>query len=382
MNVVNFLKANSLDQLKSHFSIKVKEYIDEGLIVLNYTIFSSENDPIAKECRSLILTIPDYKIVSRSFDRFLNYNEMSARVADTTDVNDGKCYAKEKIDGSLIKFYQFNGEWYVSTRGMAYAEGEINRTSGTTIPVTYKQAVYESLDISNDIEFQQFCQTHNLNGSYTYILELTGKDNRIITEYNPNKYELWLLGIRRNDATGEYVNVDICDLPNELIKKPKVFSFSSISDCVNEANKLTDLQEGFVICSKSTWQPIYKVKSSRYVCYHNTILNGVLTAKDVLKLIANEDWKEFIAYFPEHSDAVNGNLELVRRYFCTAEAEWQKLRETMKFGNDFSVFDGKQWKSIAIIAIKKKEENFLQIFMKHFDKKKKLNFLLQAMDVR
>ncbi|KAG4078197.1 hypothetical protein HA402_002249 [Bradysia odoriphaga] len=379
MNVVNFLKANSVDQLKSQFSIKVKQYPEEGLIVLNYTVFSAENDPIVKECRSLILTIPDYKIVSRSFDRFLNYNEVGP--GDPIDVDGGEYYAKEKIDGSLIKFYQFDGTWCVSTRGMAFAEGEINRTTATITPITYKQAVYEALNISHDDEFQKFCQTYNLNESYTYILELTGKDNRVIIEYNPNKYELWLLGIRRNDATGEYMDIEKSDLPNELIKKPKVYSFPSMVDCVNQAKQLTDLQEGFVICNKSTGQPVYKVKSSRYVCYHNAITNGDLTARDILKLIVNEDWKEFIAYFPEHGDAINEQLELVRRYFSTVETEFEELRKTMKFDYDFSVFDGKQWKSIAITAIKKKEANFVEIFMKSYDTNKKLAFLLKALNV-
>lgn len=382
MNVVSFLKSNSIDQLKSQFSIKVKEYAEEGLIVLNYTVFSSEIDPIVKECRSLILTIPDYKIVSRSFDRFLNYNEINPGCVNTTNVYGGECYAKEKIDGSLIKFYHFGGKWWVSTRGMAFAEGEINKTTATTTPVTYKQAVYEALTISSDEEFQKFCLTYNLNESYTYILELTGKDNRIITEYNPNKYELWLLGIRRNDANGEYMDVDKSELPNELIKKPKVFSFPTMADCVNQANKLTDLQEGFVICNKTTGQPVYKVKSSKYVCYHNAISDGVLTTRDILKLIVNEDWNEFIGYFPEHSEAINETLELVRRYFRTAEAESDDLRKTMKFDTDFSVFDGKQWKTIAIMAIKKKETNFFEIFMKSFDKNKKLTYLLKAINAQ
>lgn len=376
MNVVNFLHANSLEQLKSQYSIKVKEYAEERLIVLNYTVFSSETDPIVKECRSLILTIPDYRIVSRSFDRFLNYNEISGDGADV--YGGGECYAKEKIDGSLIKFYEFNGRWWVSTRGMAFAEGEINKTTGTAAPVTYKQAAYEALDISNDDEFQKFCHNYKLNGSYTYILELTGKDNRIITEYNPEKYELWLLGIRRNDATGEYMDLDTSELPNELVKKPKVFSFPSMADCVSQANKLTDLQEGFVICNKISGQPVYKVKSSKYVCYHNTVSNGPLTTRDLLKLIANEDWKEFVAYFPDHSDAVNESFELVRRYFRCAEAESIELRKAMKSDTDFKVFDGKQWKPLAILAIKKNETNFLEIFMKSYDKNKKLAFLLKA----
>lgn len=97
-----------------------------------------------------------------------------------------KCYAKEKIDGSLIKFYNFNGKWCVSTRGLAFAEGTICNTT------TYKQAVYEALDVNDHEIFQQFCMDCNMNVEYTYILELTGKDNRIVTQYNPNKYELWL----------------------------------------------------------------------------------------------------------------------------------------------------------------------------------------------
>lgn len=73
MNVVNYLKLNSLEKLKSQYSIKVKEHPD-GLVVLDYTPRSPENHPIVKECRGLIIS-SNYEIVSRGFDRFFNYNE-------------------------------------------------------------------------------------------------------------------------------------------------------------------------------------------------------------------------------------------------------------------------------------------------------------------
>lgn len=375
MNVVNFLKLHSVDKLKSDFSIKVKTYSQEGLIVLNYTIFSPDNNPIVKECRSLILTT-DYRIVSRSFDRFLNYNEMS----EMLHIDDGECYAKEKIDGSLIKFYKFNGKWCVSTRGLAFAEGYIQKA---TNPITYKQAVYEALDISHtdddDKEFQQFCQYCNMDENYTYILELTGKDNRVITEYNPNKYELWLLGIRRNDAVGEYLYY--AGLVHDKIVKPKVYYFQSVTECVDQANNLTGLQEGFVICNKITGQPLCKVKSSKYVSFHSAITNGAFSSRDIWKLIANEDWKEFVAYFPEYNDVINKHLETLRQYFITADMEFEKISKTMKFENEFSVFDKKLWKPLAIIAIKNRQTNLFEIFTKTYDWKKKLNFFLKAINV-
>lgn len=375
-NVVEFLKSNSVAKLKSEYSIKVKKYSHENLLVLNYTNGSPNKHPITKECRGLILS-SDYRIISRSFDRFYNYNENVQRKNREQNVKDEDYFTIEKIDGSIIKVYRYNGEWQVSTRGTAFAECTIGRTT-----TTYKQAVCEALNLRDDCDkFQDFCENNNLNDEYTYIFELTGKANRIVTEYNPHKYQLWLLGVRRNDAEGAYLDLNTVQL-SELIERPKVYAFQTIAQCIEYADKLTNLDEGFVICNQNTNEPIYKIKSPHYVRMHNMITNNNSVSKtQICTLIANGEWTEFLAYFPMHKDTFDQYNDIIRKYFCTAQIEFDKLRKTMITDTDFQVFRNRPWCQFAVFAIKENKTNLFNTFMSCENEKTKINFLLHKINL-
>ncbi|XP_031639441.1 uncharacterized protein LOC116351477, partial [Contarinia nasturtii] len=350
MNVLNFLNCNSLEQLKSNYPLRVKQYPKEGLIVLNY-LNSSKASKISNECRGLILST-DYKVISRSFDRFFNYNEKS------TLTPKGQCHAIEKIDGSIIKIYHFNGNWHVSTRGTAFAECTIPR-----VKTTYKQAVFEALgliisddDINEQAEhkFQQFCQDCGMNIGHSYILELTGKSNRIVTEYNPNKYELWLLGIRCNDPIGKYIDVSSVKL-SDAIRRPTYNVFENIEECIERSKNLTDFKEGFVVYDQTTFEPILKVKSPKYVQAHNIGSMGENPIKNYYKMILNGESTEFLAYFPHFKKEFDELDKSLKKYFDTAQMEYEKLCKTMQSDTDFKVFDVKPWKQFAIKAFKNKQ---------------------------
>lgn len=358
MNVVNFLKSNSLDLLESEYSLKIKTYSEQGLIVLNYKNNRSKKSLVTKDCRGLILST-DFKVISRAFDRFFNYNECGESLH-----NNDECYAIEKIDGSLIKIYHFGGAWHVSTRGTAFAECKIPATN-----TTYKQAVFEALSLINagdviDVEaeekFQKFCQDCDMNMEHTYILELTGKRNRIVTEYNPHKYELWFLGIRRNDLVGEYINPDTVKLSDKILR-PKQFIFTNIKECIEQAKTLRKLQEGFVVYNQVTFEPVYKVKSPTYVIAHNSV--NTLTDHDIYKMIVNGECTEFAGYFPQHRQKIDQYSKDMNEYFDTAQAEYEELCKTMTSDNDFGVFTTKKWKRLAVLTFKNKASNLHKTFL-------------------
>lgn len=75
MKVIEYLKENGTEKLTSEFGVIVKKYEDAQLLVLNYDQINSPKNEITSECRGLILDY-DYNIVSRSFDRFFNWNEI------------------------------------------------------------------------------------------------------------------------------------------------------------------------------------------------------------------------------------------------------------------------------------------------------------------
>lgn len=366
MNVVNYLKSNSLEKLKSQYSIKVKEYPENGLIVLNYTNPSPEKSPIVKECRGLILS-SDYEIVSRGFDRFFNYNEKSAAKPNMG----AECYATEKIDGSLIKLYKFNGKWCISTRGTAFAECIIYEST-----TTYQQAIFEALNIDEN-GFQEMCENWNLNDKLTYILELTGKCNRVLTEYNPNKYELWFISARSNDFTGKYIDVNSIKL-HKNIRRPKIVRFRNMMECIRQAEKLTNLREGFVVFDQKTFEPTYKIKSPTYVRMHSAISigKGIQHKRHICKMIVANESSEFIAYFPKYTDSVNECYRRIRQYFDTIQIEFENLTKTMKSEFDFGVFSEKSWYSLATIALKTKRTNLYDYFMSLDDEQRQIKYIM------
>jgi hypothetical protein len=94
MNVQLYLEQHGLEKLQEEFFICVNDYGD--FCVLNYSqIDSPRFHPICDECRSLILEKNTWKILSRSFDRFYNYQENP----NDKDFPIDKALVQEKVDG-------------------------------------------------------------------------------------------------------------------------------------------------------------------------------------------------------------------------------------------------------------------------------------------
>lgn len=280
MQVLQYIKEHGIKKLNEEFGIMVKLY-DEGLCVLNYDqINSPKANPIVVECRGLIID-HSFNIVSRSLDRFFNLGEQSDTQAHL-DWSKAEC--AEKVDGSLIKIYNWKGTWYCSTRGTAFAESGVNG-----FPLTFKDLVLKSLDC-NEQEFQNRCNFW-LDPNNTYVCEVTATENRVVTRYEG--YTLWSL-TARNNQTGEFVKDD--DIYKIGVNKIKTYSFNSVDDCVDTAKHLPDLEEGYVVYQDG--KPVCKVKSPAYVAVHHIRGEG-LSPKRIMQLVLINEQDEYLNYFPE-----------------------------------------------------------------------------------
>jgi T4 RnlA family RNA ligase len=288
MEVLKYLKEFGIGKLVSEFSIKVKEY-EEGLIVLGYDqIESPKAHSIVMECRGLILD-NDYNVVSRGFDRFFNYGEQP-QTQWHIDWKKAVCF--EKVDGSLIKIYWWNGTWYVSTRGTAFAESSVNGFN-----VTFKDLVFKALNVADDKEFQVRCETY-LDQQYTYVFEITATENRVVKVYEG--YTLHYLGAR-NNKTFEYADFgsgynawwDAKMLGARMIN---CYRFDSPEACLETATHLKDLDEGYVLWQEG--RPVCKIKSPAYVAVHHIRGEG-LNPKRISQIVLTGETDEYLKYFPE-----------------------------------------------------------------------------------
>ena len=277
--------------LTEQLGIKVKFYDEEGVVLLDYHMIDSPKlNPIVIECRSLILDTFTFEVVSRKFDRFFNYGEA---LEYYHDFDLSRSVIMEKVDGSLIGVYHHNGKWHISTRGMAFAEGE------HTFGGTFKDKVLNAFGMDEQ-EFQSIFSVFNKN--LTFVFEYTSPENRIVTKYE--RPEMVLLGGNDGEKEWDY-NTMYCNLLAygvKNIRKVKTYSASDMNAVVKLANSLPNLEEGFVIYDPVSNKRM-KVKSSLYVVAHSIRGNDPLpTKKNLLRLLFTGELGEFCAYFPEWQD--------------------------------------------------------------------------------
>lgn len=324
INVQNFLMTHTLEDLNAEYGIEYKIYEEHNLVNLNYSqIESPKTHPIVRECRGLILTLNDFSVVSRKFDRFFNYGEA---IDLMKNFDSSHAVIGDKEDGTNIGIYWNNHTsiWNISTRGMALAEGDF------FLGGSFAENISKSVFNITLKEFQNnFCGDKN----YTYIFEFVSPENQIVTPYE--KSELVLLGIREN-STGKYLDISnmkkfIAACIYENVRMVHFAKFTDFENIKDVANNLEDLKEGFVVWD--TMNDIRcKIKSQTYLIAHRLRGNTVPTYKNMMELVLEGEVDEFLAYFKNFEkyiekpkyDMENFEKELVSVWENTKNIKEQK----------------------------------------------------------
>lgn len=326
MKVQEYLRGKNdplqaLASLKEELGIRYKVYEEDGIVILDYDqIESPKTHQIVIECRSLILSYPEFDVVSRKYDRFFNYGEAPDLY---TDFSFDDAIVMEKADGSLIGVY-YNpktARWEISTRGMAKAEGE-HLFGGS-----WRQKVQEAFGFKDEDDFQKRCDDI-FRHSLTYIFEYCSPENRIVTKYD--EAHMVLTGVRCNitgdeaDFIGaQYIGVMFGDL---RVRAPKIYSAENLDELVEYANSLPNLEEGFVVRCQKTNKRV-KIKSKTYLVAHKLRGNdAVPTRKNVLTLVIEGEVDEFLAYFPEWKGIINTAQGEVDDVLADATIYWEKAK--------------------------------------------------------
>lgn len=297
--LLDYINTNGVDKLNEEFGIVVKKYQTTDPTVqyvkLNYDQISSpKNHHIADICRGLIVAIIDNapcKVVARSFDRFYNLGE-----SGSTNFNFDNGVVFEKCDGSLVLcwFDIVEQKWQISTRGMAFAEGNF-AFSLVASEGTFRDWILKAMKLTED-EFQNAMK--GLPTNKTYVMEYISTENLIVTRYSEAMMVL-LSVIDIDTNTEENINDWIGDLQHVMnIRLPKTYPTSNSDELVRMCNELTDLQEGFVVYDPVVGNRV-KIKSIAYLKAHKIRGNGIPSMNDVMELVLTGEQDEFLAYFPE-----------------------------------------------------------------------------------
>jgi RNA ligase len=216
------------------------------LTIWNYTEkvqYEGLWDEVTLSCRGLV-TDDIGIVVASPFKKFFNIEEVKHTPTSEFDVY-------EKMDGSLIIVFWYDGGWVVASRGS----------------FTSEQAVAASKIFFDKLE-------HNFSIGITYLFEFTANWNRIVVDYG-DEDNLTLLGaIRTNDeteATYEQLEMIAKGANCDVVKK-----YDGIQDYTTLKGIIKDDQEGFVVRFSNGDR--IKIKGEEYLRLHKVMTNLSTTA--------------------------------------------------------------------------------------------------------
>lgn len=269
--------------------------INENYVCFKYSQIDSDFSlQSVKEARGIIFDMRDWSCVAYPFSKFFNYGESHAAALDW----DGGVQVQEKVDGSLMKIWNHNNKWHLSTNGQIDAfktptGNALYPTFGDLFNRVLEEYGFGSFDLD---PFDEFCT--ELNKNYTYMFELATEYNRIVIPYTG--FHLYYLG-QRDMRTYEECNKR--SFFASLIEVPKLYPMTQLHEVCLAAEKLPFSEEGYVVIDKN-WNRC-KIKSPAYVAAHYIRNNNVITPRHVIGIIQQGEIEEFKLYASDYADYID-----------------------------------------------------------------------------
>jgi hypothetical protein len=317
LNVQEYLKSKSLDELHTELGIEVCKHDSLPLVILNYNqIESPKTHPVVRECRGLTLDTRDWSIVGRAFSRFFNWGEM----ADEMPLfNWSKATAFEKVDGSLILFYFFEGAWRVNTRGSfggwpIFGKEWQAKYFGKPMTFTWTDGILEALGMKSLDELKAV-----LDPSLTYVCEFCSLWNKVVRDYpTPTVYNL--SAFKGEEEVGQQ-NVPCF----KAVRSYPLVSADDVQRFVSEHPESTF--EGCVV--KDDENRRWKIKNPRYLTLHKMKGgNGdaLYQPKNIIPWVMQGDEAELLTYYPELSPLVGEVKETLDGHYKELESLWNATK--------------------------------------------------------
>ena len=314
LKVQEYLQTHTLDELHTEYGIEYSEY--QNLICLSYSqIDSPKFNPIVSECRGIVLELNTWKCISYPFHRFYNFGENPSQ----EHFNFQRAIGMQKLDGSLIQYFNYNGKWLYATRSVIENDSKINLSNKT-----FKELFYKTLEQYGDV-------TNKLNPYYSYYFELTALENRVVTIYP--RPELHLIMVRNMSNLKELSLKDLyIESDNIGIELPGIVKFDSIEELVKMANSLHTLEEGFVAVNYSrlydgmNYERV-KVKNTSYVNIAHLKDSAARSQRSLVSLVYDGEESEFLIYFPEYQKIVDDIKKKYNEYIFNLNLDIEKCKD-------------------------------------------------------
>ncbi|MFA5071163.1 MAG: RNA ligase [Candidatus Pacearchaeota archaeon] len=300
-------------ELTEKYAIAVKPHGKyPNLLLFKYNqIDSPMGERIVQEARGIILdSTNNWAVVCYTMRKFFNHGEGHA---DKIDLSTAKAY--EKLDGSLMQVFFYNGEWLVSSSGLPDASGEI---SGGFYAGTFA-------DLFWDV-WKQLGYSLPVNEKLCYGFEMVTQYNRVVCVYPKPRIALHSA---RDVETLEEQEPERIAKENkwDCVKSYPMQSLEEVAEMAKDLNAI-DNGEGYVVRDLTKWNGSFgrvKIKNPQYVALHH-IKEGI-SAKKLVEIIRTNESTEFLTYFPEY----RAEFERISQSFIALvkkiEAEYEKIKD-------------------------------------------------------
>lgn len=320
LNIQDELKSGkSLEEVCTPIGVDFKE--KDGKVLFNYDMVESykyKTNPIVQECRGLILYKDSWYVAAYPFKRFFNYGETEAAKLPE-DFHD--CCVLEKLDGSMLtlRWDTVTEKWEVSTRGMIYAEGQVNDLTN----MTFSDLFWEG---ANHTKIPYILEQRLVNKNLTYVFELTSIHNRIVTRYLDTT--VTLLTVRDNITHREYSRIEVNRVANDLgcpvVKSVKLTNWEQLLKM-----DVDPLFEGYVVVreNKSGSHDRVKVKNPSYLAISR--LTSSHSERAFMELVQRGDQDEFLTYYPEYTENINKLINGITEITNRAKKHIEEYKKTL-----------------------------------------------------
>jgi RNA ligase len=333
-----------------------EEYIENGwlirqhhptlpLTIWNYSRvaqFEKKWDNITLMCRGLITEDVTGKIVARPLNKFFNYGEI-----DNNEIPNESFTLTEKLDGSLMIVFHYQGKWHIASRGS----------------FTSNQAIWgnEILNESN---------TKALMSEWTYCMELIVPENRIVVDYGKSRKLIVITSIKTREGYEGSIR-DLASQGWEIVKEyDGIMSLSQIKSMI------LDNQEGFVVKFESGFR--IKVKGDEYVRLHGILTNiSTKTIWEYLK--SGESMSDILNNVPDEFDLwVKKTIETLKSSYSTIEDGAIKIFHEIK--DNIESEDEKTDKKKFANLVMSQTSTIRPILFKIYDNKDYSNYIWKILE--
>jgi len=296
--------------------INVKDHADYPLAMITekHIIDNKQLTPLERECRSIVIDKNTLDVVCYTYDDIIYNDDAKQILASLDQYDEKKIIIQECLEGTFIAVYNYQDQWYISTRRCIDANYSIWKSNKS-----HKQLFEEIIYQKYNMKIEEFYE--KLNKDYCYYFVLVHHENQNIVDYSDifgeNFQEIILVMIRdRNthielpiDDYKKYINIDI--------RVPKIYADFSLLDETNKQDSQNGIKtplkmEGLIV---KVYDPetgknkILKLQTNSYKMLFELTPNNNNIYRSFIELYQKNMLKEHLKYYEENAKIYNPNFE-------------------------------------------------------------------------